>query len=76
MTDIAILCGVFMTLGLCGCSTTVMPFASPAENSWFIEHQASTGDTLPIYCMANKNGDTAKPQCFKARVYEWKDIPK
>jgi hypothetical protein len=62
---------LIITIGLLtGCATTVPPFATDSENSWFLEHRSASGSTVPIFCMANKQNGYANPKCYNAETLD------
>ncbi len=52
---------------LSSCSTTTNPFSTEHENAWFIMHDNSSGDSFPVYCMANKKEKEAEPMCYRSK---------
>lgn len=61
---------------LSGCATTVAPFTTNSENTWFLESNHGSGDIRPIYCMANKKDQYASPKCYLAPTYETREDTK
>ena len=44
------------------------PFSTKDENAWFIVEEVDSGNSWPVYCMANKKETTAEPICFKSKT--------